>query len=342
MFYEKLIKKNAPVYIIAEIGGNFRTFDEAKKMIDLAKKAGVDCVKLQTYKGETIANKNAFFDMENTGKISQQEYFKKFEISKELHKLVISYAKEQGLDWFSTPSHKDDVDMLLELGMDTIKIGADDAVNIPFLKYCAKTGLPIGLSTGLCTLDEIKLAVETIKNEGNDKIFLFHTVSIYPTHPKDANLLALKTLSDTFEGIPVGLSDHSQGTLAAICAAAMGAKIIERHFTYDKNADGPDHMLSSDYDEMKYIVDSIRTFEIMKGDGIKRPVGVEIQNRINNRKSIVTISDIKKGDVFSEKNIDIKRPGSGIEPKEYENIIGKIANNDIKADELLKKEDIIW
>lgn len=333
------MKTNEHIYIIAEIGGNFLNFEQAKKMIDLAALAKVDCIKLQTYKAETITNKKAMFDMENVGKILQQEYFKKFELSEKLHKQVINYILSKNLDWFSTPSHRTDLDMLIKLGMKAIKLGADDATNIPFIKYCAKSGLPIWLSTGLCTLDEVKEAVRTIQNEGNNKIYLFHTVSIYPTHSKDVNLLAIKTLQKAFPDIPVGLSDHSQGALAAICAAAMGAKMIERHFTYDKNADGPDHMLSSDYNEMKYIVDSIRTFEIMKGTGIKEPVGVEVQNRINNRKSIVTTKNIKKGDVFTVDNIDIKRPGSGIEPKYFEEILGKTAKNNIGTDELLTQDD---
>jgi len=278
--------------------------------------------------------------MENIDKISQQEYFKKFELSEELHKQVIDYIIAQKLDWFSTPSHRTDLDMLIRLGMKAIKIGADDATNIPFIKYCARSKLPIWLSTGvLCTLDEVKEAVEAIRSEKNESIYLFHTVSLYPTHPKDCNLLALKTLQETFPDIPVGLSDHSQGTLASICAAAMGAKMIERHFTYDKNATGPDHLLSSDYDEMKHIVDSIRTFEIMKGTGIKAPVGFEVTNRINNRKSIVAIKNIKTGDLFTEDNIDIKRPGSGIEPKRFYEIMGKAAKNDIESDELIKEKD---
>lgn len=326
-------------YIIVEIGGNFINFEQAKKMIDLASLAKVDCVKLQTYQAETISNKKAMFNMENTGIISQQEYFKKFELSEELHKQVIDYIISKGLDWFSTPSHRTDLDMLIKLGMKAIKIGADDANNLPFIKYCAKSGLPIWLSTGLCTLDEVKEAVATIRAEGNNNIYLFHTVSIYPTHPKDVNLLALKTLQDTFPDIAVGLSDHSQGALASICAAAMGARMVERHFTYDKNADGPDHMLSSNYEEMKFIVDSIRTFEIMKGTGIKEPVGVEVENRINNRKSIVTTKDIKKDEVFTMENIDIKRPGYGIEPKHFESILGKFAKNDIEADEILSRDD---
>lgn len=333
------MKNNEYIYIIAEIGGNFINFEQAKKLIDLAALARVDCIKLQTYRAETVSNKKAMFDMENTGTISQQEYFKKFELSEELHKQVIDYIISKNLDWFSTPSHRTDLDMLIELGMRAIKIGADDATNIPFIKYCAKSDLSIWLSTGLCTLDEVKEAVHTIQAEGNNSIYLFHTVSIYPTHPEDVNLLAIKTLQKAFPDIPIGLSDHSQGTLATICAVAMGAKMVERHFTYDKNADGPDHMLSSDFDEMKYLVDSIRTFEIMKGSGIKEPVGVEVQNRINNRKSIVTTKDIKKGDIFTMDNIDIKRPGSGIEPKYFETILGKTAKNDIETDELLARDD---
>ncbi len=326
-------------YIIAEIGGNFTTYEEAVKLIDAAKYSGVDCVKLQTYRAETIVAKSAMFDMENTKQISQFEYFKKYELSEKMHRDIFKYAESKGLDWFSTPSHRTDVDMLASLGSQAYKIGGDDAVNIPLLKYVAKLGKPVFLSTGMCTLEEVKESVQAIIEEGNRQIVIFHTVSGYPTHPQDVNLNVLRTLMGKFPDFVIGFSDHTQSPLASIAAAAMGAKVIERHFTLDKNADGPDHMLSSTPDEMKYLVESIRSMEVMMGSGEKRPFGPEIKNRVNNRKSILAIKDIEKDEKLSLENIDVKRPGSGIEPKYFSQVQGKIAKRKIKSDEILKWED---
>lgn len=332
-------KQDDYTYIIAEIGGNFTTFEEAKKLVDGALYAGVDAVKLQTYRADTVSSKKAMFDMENTGKISQHELFKQYEVSEDLHIKVIDYIKQTGLDWFSTPAHKTDADMLIKLGMKYHKVGADDAVNLPFLKYLAKTNMPILLSSGLCTLDEVRESVKTILEVGNDKLVLFHTVSNYPTHDEDVNLNALNTLKQEFPNLIIGFSDHSIGPVASIAAASMGAKVIERHFTYDKNAEGPDHMLSSDPEEMKYLVETIRKIEIMRGSGAKEPTGQELQNRVNNRKSIVANFDIKEGEALTLENIDIKRPGSGIEPKHFEDILGKVATRDIKAEDILSWGD---
>ncbi|AQR96981.1 N-acetylneuraminate synthase family protein [Clostridium saccharoperbutylacetonicum] len=322
-------------YIVAEIGGNFTNFAQAKKLIDEAYDCGVDAVKLQTYRADTISSKNAIFDMENTGVISQYDLFKKYEIDKELHERVFDYIESKELDWFSTPSHSTDVDMLDELRVPAYKIGSDDAINLPFLKYVAKKNKPIILATGMCTLQEIRESVSTILGEGNDQLILLHAITAYPTHSKDVNLLAIKTMINEFPGIDIGYSDHTIGTNACICAAVMGARVVEKHFTYDKSAEGPDHILSASPKEMKEIVDKIREFEIMCGNGIKKPALGEKVTRVNNRKSIVASIDIRKGEVLTENNVSIKRPGSGIEPKFYEQIIGKKVNVDISKDQVL-------
>ena len=326
-------------YFIAEIGGNFLNFDQAKALIDAAASAGADAIKLQTYRAETVSSKVAMFDMENTGVMSQFDLFKKLEIGKELHKKVFDYAEEKGIDWFSTPAHPEDVDMLHSLGVCCYKIGADDATNIPFLRYVAKQGLPIILSTGMCTMKEVEEAVSTIEEEGNDKLVILHTVSGYPTHPADVNLNNILTLKRRFPHYHIGFSDHSLATTAAIAAATMGAAVVERHFTIDKNAEGPDHMLSSTPDEMKLIIDTVRTIEVMKGSFVKMPFGVEVPNKKNNRKSIIATKPIKKGELLTEENIFPKRPGSGIEPKYYDIIVGKIATCDIEEDKILEWSD---
>lgn len=332
--------KDNKCYVIAEIGGNFTTFDEAVKLVDLANESGVDAVKLQTYKADTITTRTAKFDLDNVGDMNQYELFQKYQIDFEMHKKVFDYIDSKGLDWFSTPSHKTDVDMLDELGVAAHKLGADDATNLPFIKYVAQTGKPILLSSGMCTLEEVREMINTCLEVGNDNIILFHTVSNYPTYPEQVNLLAMQTLKREFPFLKVGFSDHTIGSTACFAAACMGADVVEKHFTYDKNADGPDHQLSANPKEMKEIVDKIREFETMKGSGAKKPVGKEITNREKNRKSIVAIKPIKKGEVFTLENIDIKRPGHGIAPKYFEEILGKYAKEDIEDDKVLNWSDI--
>jgi N,N'-diacetyllegionaminate synthase len=328
-------------YIIAEIGGNFTTFEEAKKLIDLAFDCGVDAVKLQTYKADTVSSKVALFDMENTGVTSQHELFKKYEIAEKLHETVFEYAHKKGLDWFSTPSHESDVDLLERVGVGAHKIGSDDAVNIPFLKYVARTNKPIILSTGMCTLEEVKASVDAILSTGNDKLILLHAITSYPTHPENVNLQAMQTMMNNFPDLHVGYSDHTLTPVACLCAVAMGAKVIERHFTHDKNADGPDHRLSSDPTEMKWLVDAVRSFEIMKGNGVKRPADSEKVTRVNNRKSIVLNKNLSKGSRITREDIAIKRPGYGIEPKYFDQVIGRSLNKDLKEDSVLRWDELV-
>jgi sialic acid synthase SpsE len=327
-------------YIIAEIGGNFTTFDQAKRLIDSAKECGVDAVKLQSYRADTVASTKAVFDMENTGVVSQYELFKKFEINEELHRTVFAYSDKKGLDWFSSPSHETDVEMLDRLGVGAYKIGSDDAVNIPFLKFVAKRQKPVLLSTGMCTMQEVRESVAAILEEGNDKIILLHAITTYPTHPEHVNLLAMRSMMEEFPQLDVGYSDHTIGTTACVCAAALGARVVEKHFTYDKHAEGPDHMLSADPAEMKAIVESIRAFELMKGTGIKGPAECEAVTRVNNRKSLIVNKPLKKGDVITREHIAVKRPGYGIEPKFLEQVIGRTVRKDLQRDDILLWEDV--
>jgi sialic acid synthase SpsE len=327
-------------YIIAEIGGNFTTFDQARRLIDEAAASGADAVKLQTYRAETLSSKAAIFDMENTGVTSQFNLFRKYEIAAALHDQVFAYAEQKGLDWFSSPSHQSDVDVLEKCGVGVHKIGSDDAVNLPFLRYVARTGKPMILSTGMCTLDEVRESVEAIQAEGNQQLILLHAITSYPTHPENVNLRAMQTLMQAFPGLDVGYSDHTLSPVACLCAVAMGARVIERHFTYDKKADGPDHMLSADPQEMKWLVDAIRAFEIMRGSGIKQPADSEQTTRRNNRKSVVLQRAIKAGAVIAAEDIAVKRPGYGIQPKFYESLVGRKVKHDLAVDAVLDWADI--
>jgi len=328
-------------YIIAEIGGNFTTLEQAKRLIDAAAQAGVDAVKLQTYRAETLSSRKAMFDMENTGVVSQFDLFRKYEIAEDLQRKVFANAEASGLDWFSTPSHRTDVDMLERLGVGAYKIGSDDAVNLPFLRYVARLGKPVILSTGMCTLDEVRESVQAILDAGNRKLMLLHAVTSYPTHPDNVNLAAMQTLAREFPQLDVGYSDHALGPVACICAAAMGARIIEKHFTWDKRAEGPDHILSADPDEMKFVVDSVRQFERMRGDGVKRPAPSEASTRKNNRKSVVLERPIRTGEQLTAAHLAVKRPGYGIAPKHLDELIGRSVRRDLEADAILTWDDLV-
>ena len=327
-------------YIIAEIGGNFTTYEQAVKLIDAAVACGVDAVKLQTYRAETVASRQAMFDMENTGNVSQFDLFKKYQIDRELHQQVFAYAEKKDLDWFSSPSHETDLAMLEELGVGVHKIGSDDAVNLPFLRNVARLGKPMILSTGMCNLDEVKESVSAILNEGNNKLILLHAITSYPTHAPNVNLAAMQTLMQTFPKLDVGYSDHTLTPVACLAAVAMGARVIERHFTYEKKADGPDHMLSADPAEMKWLVDAVREFEVMRGDGIKRPAESEKTTRINNRKSVVLARAVAAGEILSKDHLTIKRPGYGIAPKDLEKVFGRATNKAMDTDSVLVWEDL--
>lgn len=334
-----MFERGGRIYIVAEIGGNFTDYETAAKLIDQAAASGADAVKLQTYRANTVSSRQAMFDMENTGNVSQTEYFKKFELSEELHRKVYRYARERGLDIFSTPAHMTDVELLEQLETDVYKLGADDATNLPFIKNVARLHKPIMLSTGMCTLEEVKKAVNAILEEGNDRIVIMHAVSLYPTRPEYVNLEAIHTLQREFPQFVIGYSDHTLGVDSCIFAAVMGAEVIEKHFTYDKNADGPDHMLSATQDEMKMLVDKIRLFERMRGNGVKMPMGDEWKNRKNNRKSIVYKKDLCKGDRLEISDIDIKRPGYGIAPQFMDILAGRRLRRNVEEDTLLQWSD---
>ena len=327
-------------YIIAEIGGNFTTLEQAKLLIDQAAPCGVDAVKLQTYRAATVSSREALFDMENTGVTSQYDLFKKYEIGEALHRAAFEHAGSKGLDWFSTPSHPTDVELLERLSVGAYKIGSDDATNLPFLRLVAERGKPILLSTGMCTLEEVRESVDVILGAGNQQLSLLHAVTSYPTYPENVNLGAMVTMMREFPDLDVGYSDHTIGTTACICAAALGARVLEKHFTYDKRAKGPDHALSADPPEMKAIVEAIRTFEVMRGNGVKEPARSEATTRINNRKSVVMARTIDAGEPLTQAHLAIKRPGYGIAPKYYDQLVKRVVVRSLKADEVLTWDDL--
>lgn len=334
----KEIKEKA--YVIAEIAGNFSSLDEAKKLIDGAVYAGADAVKLQTYKADTLASTKAKYEMENTGNVSQYDLFKEGELSEEDHEEIYKYANEKNIDIFSTPSHTLDIELLERLGTSVYKIGSDDSYNLPFIEEVAKLQKPLMVATGMRTIYEVDEIVNTIMKTGNSNFMIFHAITSYPTPYELANLNVIKVMLERYPNILIGYSDHTIGWQCSYAARVMGAMVIERHFTLDRNAKGPDHILSSTPEELKILIDAIRIFEKAQGNGLKMPMGQEIINRKNNSKSVVLSKNISKSEVLTKQHLSIKRPGYGIEPKKMYDLIGKRVNKDLSKDDILSWDDI--
>ena len=320
-----------PCYTIAEIGGLFTNFEEAKRLIDSSIEIKVDAVKFQTLEAETITTKNNFFDMESTGHVSQYEMFKQFELSKELQTKIVNYANERGMTIFSAPSHMKDLEIMKKMDLPIFKIGSDLACHIPLLKEIASFGKPIILSTGMCTLDEVRNSVDAILDSGNDQLSLLHCVSDYPTKPEETNLNAIVTLKNEFN-LPVGLSDHNIDTIIAISAVSLGANIIEKHFKDLQNSPSPDDIVALDKLEFKKMIESIRLIEKSLGNGIKKPSKSEIKNLDTNRVSVVSLKEIQIDQIITRDMIDIRRPGTGIPPSNFNKIIGKRAKIKIEKE----------
>ena len=328
----KLIGDGQPCYFIAEIGSLFKNFEEAKRLIDSAIEIGIDAVKFQTFEADTITTKNNLFNMKNTGKISQYELFKKCEISKELQIEVTNYANKKGITIFSAPSHIKDLDIMKKMNLPIYKIGSDLACHIPLLKEVGKIGKPIILSTGMCSLEEIKNSVDAILSTGNDQLIILHCVSDYPNKPEETNLNAILTLKKEFD-LPVGLSDHNIGWSISFGAVSMGANLIERHFKDPSNASAPDDIVALDKEQFSSLIESTRLIEKAKGNGIKIPTNSEKKNAITNRVSIISMVEIKAGQTITKNSIDIRRPGTGIHPIHFDSIIGRKVKIDIQKEE---------
>jgi N-acetylneuraminate synthase len=331
-----LVGENEPVYFIAEIAGNFYTFEEGKRIINSAIAAGCNCVKFQTFDAETVTTKKTMFDMENVGKVQQYKILKEYQCPNELQKQIMDYCRERNILAFSAPSHIKDIDFMEEMGNPVYKIGSDLACHLPILRTIARLNKPIILSTGMCTLEEVRMSVDTILNEGNDQIILMHCVADYPTKYEEVNLNVINAMQNEF-GFPTGYSDHTIGPEISLAAVAMGAHVIERHFKHPDNRSGPDAILSSDEAEMRSIIETTRKIEQARGDGIKRPSKSEYKNRLQNRVGLCSLKDIPKGTIITEEMIDIRRPGYGIQPRYFEQVVGRTARKDIP-----KEEAITW
>jgi N,N'-diacetyllegionaminate synthase len=342
---DRLVGEAEPCFIIAEAGVNHNgDVNLAKRLVDVAKEAGADAVKFQTFKAEelvTEAAEKAGYQKETTSsEESQFEMIKKLELSGRNFKEISAYAHRKGIIFLSSAFDKGSADLLDKLGVPAFKVGSGEITNFPLLKHIAKKKKPIILSTGMSTLDEVEEALTIIRNQGAKEIILLHCVTNYPAKVEDTNLRAMETLRQTFK-LPVGLSDHTLGITIPIAAVATGACVIEKHFTLDKNLAGPDHKASLEPDELKHMVKSIRDVEKAMGDGIKRPTKEEEKNRKAVRKSIVSRIDIPKGAVITEEMLVIKRPGDGLEAKYMSLIVGKKAKKNIKVEEAISFSKVI-
>ena len=329
-----------PVFIIAEIGGNFSTFEQGRKLIDSAISCGANAVKIQTFKAENYVSKFATFTMPNVGgKKKQLEIIKELELDYKIQKKMFDYCKKKKIIFFSTPSHKTDVDFLEGIGNKIYKIGSDDLTNIPLMKYVAKLQKPTIISTGMSNFEEVYDVVKIFHRKKNRQLAILHCVSMYPHEPKFANLNVIQMMKKKFE-LPIGWSDHTLGIETSVTAATMGANIVEKHFTLNKKAKGPDHAISADPIDLEKMVQNIRLMEKMRGNGLKSPAYCELGNRKNVRKSVVALKNIKKGTKITRNLLEIKRPGFGIPPNRIEEIVGKKTRKMIKMDMPIKYTDL--
>ena len=329
-------------FIIAEAGANHNgKIEIARKLIDVAVEAGVDAVKFQTFKAKNIvskyANKAEYQQKTTNSKESQFEMIKNLELDTTTHKKLITYCRKKNIIFLSSPFDNYSIDLLNDLGLEIFKIPSGEITNLPYLRKIGGLKKKIIISSGMADLDEIENALNILINSGTkkDNITVLHCNTEYPTPMKDVNLTAMQTIQQAFK-IKVGYSDHTLGIEVPIAAVAMGAKVIEKHYTLDKNMEGPDHKASIEPDELKQMVKAIRNIEIALGNGIKQPSPSEIKNILIVRKSIVAVKNIKKGDIFTENNIAVKRPGNGISPIKWEKIIGRKAIKNFKKDDLIK------
>ena len=328
------------IYIIAEAGVNHNgSFDLACRLVDAAKAAGADCIKFQTFKTDALvshgAQKAEYQKAATGGGSSQQDMLRKLELSYDAFTALKGYCDRAGIAFLSTPFDLESIDFLNTIDMPFWKIPSGEITNWPYLTAIAKTGKPVVMSTGMCDMDEIAAAVRVLKENGTGEIRLLHCNTEYPTPYEDVNLKAMLTMRDAF-GLETGYSDHTRGIEVPIAAAALGAVVIEKHFTLDRNMEGPDHKASLEPQELKSMVTAIRHIEKALGTGVKTPSPSERKNITVARKSIVASKPIRAGEILSEDNITVKRPGTGISAMRWPEVLGTRAVRDFEEDELIE------
>jgi N,N'-diacetyllegionaminate synthase len=327
------------VFVIAEVGVNHNgSIDSAYRLIDVAVESGADAVKFQTFKAESLMSKNANkadYQKQTTDESeSQFEMIKKLELDVDTHKKLIKYCNEKDIMFLSTPFDRDSIDLLNELGLKIFKIPSGEVTNLPYLRHIGSLRKKIILSTGMSTLEEVGDALAILVEAGMEKenITVLHANTMYPTPMEDVNLNAMLTIQKEFD-VAIGYSDHTLGIEVDIAAVAMGASIVEKHFTLDKTMKGPDHQASLEPHELNAMIVAIRNVEKALGDGVKVPSRSEQPNMIVARKSIVAAQPIKKGEKITEDHISTKRPGIGISPMKWDEVIGSKSTKDYQVDE---------
>jgi N,N'-diacetyllegionaminate synthase len=336
-----MLDKNR-VLIIAEAGVNHNgDLNLAKKMIDAASEAEADAIKFQTFKADKLVSRTApkaGYQIASTGLVETQfEMIKKLELDLPAHQKLQQYCKVKNILFLSTPFDLESIDLLEKLGLPLFKIPSGEITNLPYLRKIASYNKPVIMSSGMADLGEIEdaLNVLTSKNLSYSQITILHCNTEYPTSFQHVNLKAMQTISNAFPGVKIGYSDHTMGIVIPIAAAALGASVIEKHFTLDNSMNGPDHKASLEPQELKSMVQSIRSIEIAMGKGIKYPNQGELKNKHAARKSIVAACEIKKGETLNEQNMTVKRPGTGISPMRWNEVKGIVAVRDFKPDELI-------
>lgn len=328
--------------IIAEAGVNHNGDPTlARKLIDVAAEAGADLVKFQTFSADRLVTRTAakagYQTRTTDSKESQHDMLRRLELTTEMHKELIAHCAARGIGFFSTGFDIESVDLLVGLGQDRFKIPSGEITNLPYMRHIGRMGKPIILSTGMAEMDEIQAAIDALKEAGTPRssVTVLHCTTEYPTPMAEVNLRAMLSIQNAF-GVEVGYSDHTRGIEVAIAAVALGASVIEKHITLDRNLPGPDHKASLEPVELKAMVAAIRNIEIALGDGIKRLTPSEAGNRPVARKSLVASRGIGKGEVFSVENITAKRPGTGISPMRWDTVIDRHAPRDFSKDELIE------
>lgn len=328
--------------VIAEAGVNHNgSIDLARNLIDVAAKAGADFVKFQTFRAQFLVTRSAQkanYQKRATGHAeSQFEMLRRLELEESEFCELAAYAKSKKIGFMSTPFDIESAHFLAALGVSAFKVSSGDLTNIPFLRELAKMGLPMILSTGMANLGEVEEAVVTCESFGVpiEKLTILHCTTEYPAPVEEINLLAMRTIASAFPGSVIGYSDHSEGIEVPIAAVALGARVIEKHFTLDRDMEGPDHKASLEPVELETMVCAIRRVSLALGDGRKKATTSEMLNRDIARKSIVALTHIKKGDVFSELNLCIRRPGNGISPSRWDALIGQTAARDYNPEDLI-------
>lgn len=329
------------VFIIAEAGVNHNGSQElARKLIDVAVEAGVDAVKFQTFKAENLVSKSAqkadYQKQTTSAEESQFDMIKKLELDVAAHKELIAYCQEKGILFLSTPFDHDSIELLDKLGLEIFKIPSGEITNLPYLRHIGRLNKKIVLSTGMANLGEIEAAIHVLIAAGSqhENITVLHANTEYPTPMKDVNLKAMQTLGQAFN-LPYGYSDHTNGIEVPIAAVALGASVIEKHFTLDKTMEGPDHKASLEPHELIAMVKAIRNIEQALGSSVKQASPSEAKNKPIARKSLVAKTSIKQGETLTEQNLTIKRPGTGINPMRWDELLGTMAKKDYKEDEFI-------